>query len=46
MSNILEIRDLQVRYGGIEAVRMREHEEAVLTRLGLPRNESYFMEEQ
>jgi len=32
--------------GGIEAVRMREHEEAVLTRLGLPRNESYFMEEQ
>lgn len=31
--------------GGMEAVRMREHEEAVLTRLGLPRSESYFMEE-
>ena len=31
--------------GGIEAVRMREHEEAVLMRLGLPRNESYFMED-
>lgn len=31
--------------GGIEAVHMREHEEAVLTRLGLARNGSYFMED-
>ena len=32
--------------GGMEAVRMREHEESVMMRLGLPRNESYVMEEQ
>ncbi|MBQ5810605.1 MAG: rRNA maturation RNase YbeY [Clostridia bacterium] len=32
--------------GGMEAVRMREHEEAVMMQLGLPRNESYVMEEQ
>ena len=31
--------------GGIEAVRMREKEEAVLTRLGLVRDASYVMEE-
>ncbi len=30
--------------GGIEAVRMREKEEHVLTELGLKRNESYYME--
>ncbi len=30
--------------GGIEAVRMREKEERVLTELGLKRNESYYME--
>lgn len=29
--------------GGIEAVRMREKEEHVLTELGLKRNESYYM---
>ncbi|HHW46532.1 MAG TPA: rRNA maturation RNase YbeY [Clostridiales bacterium] len=31
--------------GGIEAVRMREKEETVLTQLGLPRTASYYMEE-
>lgn len=30
--------------GGIEAVKMREKEETVLTQLGVPRNASYFME--
>jgi probable rRNA maturation factor len=29
--------------GGIEAVRMREKEEHVLSELGLKRNESYYM---
>lgn len=29
--------------GGMEAVRMREKEETVLTQLGLPRNGSYYM---
>ena len=29
--------------GGIEAVRMREKEERVLSALGLKRNESYYM---
>lgn len=29
--------------GGIEEVRMREKEETVLTKLGLKRNESYYM---
>lgn len=32
--------------GGIEAVRMREKEEHVLTELGLKRNESYYMTEE
>ena len=32
--------------GGIEAMRMREKEERVLTELGLKRNESYYMDEQ
>ena len=32
--------------GGIEAVRMREKEEQVLTQLGLKRNSSYYMEEE
>ncbi len=31
--------------GGLEAVRMREKEEQVMTSLGLPRNFSYTMEE-
>ena len=31
--------------GGIEAVKMREKEEHVLTQLGVPRNASYYMEE-
>lgn len=31
--------------GGLESVRMREKEEAVLTRLGLKRNESYYIED-
>ena len=31
--------------GGIEAVRMREKEEAVMTRVGLPRDNSYVVEE-
>lgn len=31
--------------GGIEAVRMREHEETVLEQLGLKRNGSYHMDE-
>ena len=31
--------------GGIEAVRMREKEEAVMTRVGLPRDASYVTEE-
>ena len=31
--------------GGIEAVRMREKEEAVMTRVGLPRDTSYVVEE-
>ncbi|MBQ7639161.1 MAG: rRNA maturation RNase YbeY [Clostridia bacterium] len=30
--------------GGLEAVRMREKEEKVLTQLGLKRNESYYMD--
>ncbi len=32
--------------GGIEAVRMREKEEAVMTRVGLPRDASYVVEEE
>ena len=32
--------------GGLEAVRMREKEEEVLTQLGLKRNASYFMDEE
>jgi len=32
--------------GGLEAVKMREKEETVLTQLGLPRNGSYYMEEE
>ena len=32
--------------GGIEAVRMREKEETVLTRLGLKRNGSYFLDKE
>ncbi len=32
--------------GGIEAVRMREKEEAVMTRAGLPRDASYVPEEE
>jgi len=32
--------------GGLEAVRMREKEEKVLTQLGLKRNESYYMDEE
>jgi probable rRNA maturation factor len=31
--------------GGMEAVRMREKEERVLTELGLKRNNSYYMDE-
>lgn len=31
--------------GGIESVRMREKEETVLTRLGLKRNSSYYMDD-
>ena len=30
--------------GGLPAVRMREHEEAVMLQVGLPRGESYVME--
>ena len=30
--------------GGLEAVRMREKEETVLTQLGFKRNESYYMD--
>ena len=32
--------------GGIEAVRMREKEEVVMTRVGLPRDTSYVVEEE
>ncbi|MDR1630110.1 MAG: rRNA maturation RNase YbeY [Oscillospiraceae bacterium] len=32
--------------GGIEAVKMREKEETVLTQLGLKRNGSYYMDEE
>ena len=32
--------------GGLEAVRMREKEETVLTQLGLKRNGSYFLDEE
>ena len=32
--------------GGLEAVRMREKEEEVLTQLGLRRNASYYMEDE
>ena len=32
--------------GGIESVRMREKEEAVLTQMGLKRNSSYFMDDE
>ena len=32
--------------GGIEAVRMREKEETVLTQLGLKRNGSYYLDEE
>lgn len=31
--------------GGLEMVRMREKEEAVLTQLGLKRNDSYYTED-
>ena len=32
--------------GGLEAVRMREKEETVLTKLGLKRNSSYYMDDE
>ena len=32
--------------GGLEAVKMREKEESVLTQLGLKRNESYYLDEE
>lgn len=32
--------------GGLEAVKMREKEEAVLTRIGLKRNGSYYLDEE
>ena len=32
--------------GGMESVRMREKEEAVLTKLGLKRNSSYYMDDE
>ena len=32
--------------GGIESVRMREKEETVLTKLGLKRNSSYYMDDE
>jgi probable rRNA maturation factor len=32
--------------GGIEAVHMREKEETVLTKLGLKRNDSYYMDDE
>lgn len=32
--------------GGMESVRMREKEETVLTRLGLKRNSSYYMDDE
>lgn len=32
--------------GGMESVRMREKEETVLTKLGLKRNSSYYMEDE
>lgn len=32
--------------GGIESVRMREKEEAVLTQMGLKRNGSYYMDDE
>lgn len=32
--------------GGLEAVRMREKEESVLTKLGLKRNGSYYLDEE
>lgn len=32
--------------GGLEAVKMREKEEAVLTRIGLKRNGSYYFDEE
>ncbi|HOO26052.1 MAG TPA: rRNA maturation RNase YbeY [Clostridiales bacterium] len=32
--------------GGLELVRMREKEEAVLTQLGLKRNSSYYMDDE
>ena len=32
--------------GGIEQVRMREKEEAILTQLGLKRNSSYYLGEE
>ena len=32
--------------GGIESVRMREKEESVLTKLGLKRNSSYYMDDE
>ncbi|MBP3696769.1 MAG: rRNA maturation RNase YbeY [Clostridia bacterium] len=32
--------------GGIESVRMREKEEAVLTQMGLKRNSSYYMDDE
>ena len=35
-------KDIQV-LEGLEAVRMREREEAVMTSVGLPRGESYVM---
>ena len=32
--------------GGLEAVKMREKEEAVLTKIGLKRNGSYYFDEE
>ncbi|MBR6785101.1 MAG: rRNA maturation RNase YbeY, partial [Clostridia bacterium] len=32
--------------GGMESVRMREKEEAVLTQMGLKRNSSYYMDDE
>ena len=42
MSKDYTVSDIKVMEG-LEAVRMREREEAVMTSVGLPRGESYVM---
>ena len=44
--SLLHLRGYDHENGGLEAVRMREKEEAALTQIGLKRNGSYYFDEE